>query len=256
MKTRLRATAALVVLLGVSLAAADPAYVGKWKLNAAKSQLTGDTVTISKAADGTMTFDGQGFKYSFKTDGKEYPTPDGATASWTQASPDAYDVAIKGGGKPIATYHLILKGDMLTLAGKMTKADGTTSDFSAAYKRKAGGPGLAGTWVSTEVKASIATLDVSAAAPDGVSITDDSGATYSGQFDGKETPAAGRLKGSKITTVFKKAGANSFEVTNKVDGKAMSTEIYSVSPDGKTLTIAGTPTNAPTEKYKVVFDRQ
>jgi hypothetical protein len=107
----------------------------------------------------------------------------------------------------------------LNLGGKMSKADGTTSDFSAAYKRKSGGPGLAGTWISTEVKASISTLEVAAAAPAGVSITDDSGATFSGQFDGKETPAIGRLKGSKITTIFKKAGANGFEVTNKVDGR-------------------------------------
>lgn len=256
MKTHIRAIAAVVVLVGVSLVAADPSYVGKWKVNTTKSQLTGDTVTISKTADGMMTFDGQGFKYSFKTDGKEYPTPDGATASWTQASPDTYDVTIKGGGKPIATYHAVVKGEALNLAGKLSKADGTTSDFSAAYKRKSGGPGLAGTWISTEVKASISTLEVSAAAPDGVSITDDSGATFSGQFNGKETPALGRLKGSKITTIFKKAKANSFEVTNKVDGKAMSTEIYSVSADGKTLSIDGTPTNAPTEKYKVVFDRQ
>jgi hypothetical protein len=29
-----------------------------------------------------------------------------------------------------------------------------------------------------------------------------------------------------------------------------------VSADGQTLTIDGTPVNAPTEKYKVVFDRQ
>lgn len=254
MKTRLCVVA--FVVLGVSLVAADPSYVGKWKLNIAKSQLAGDTVTISQAADGMMTFDGQGFKYAFKTDGKEYPTPDGASASWTKASPDAYDVTVKGGGKTIATYHAVVKGEALSLSGKLSKADGTTSDFSAAYKRKSGGPGLAGTWISTDVKAPISTLDVSAAAPDGVSITDDSGATFSGQFDGKDSPALGRLTGSKIATAFKKAKANSFEVTNKVDGKAMSTEIYSVSADGKTLTIDGTPTNAPTEKYKVVFDRQ
>src|SRR5829696_7409827 len=172
MKTRLRAVAAFVVLVGASLVAADPSYVGKWKLNTAKSQLTGDTVTISKAADGMMTFDGQGFKYSFKTDGKEYPTPDGATASWTQTSPDAYDVTITGGGKPIATYHAVVKGDGLNLTGKLSKADGTTSDFSVAYKRKSGGPGLAGTWTSTEVKAPISTLDVAAEASDGVSISD------------------------------------------------------------------------------------
>ena len=255
MKTRLRAVAAFVVLVGVSLVAADPSYVGKWKLNTAKSQLTGDTVTISKAADGMMTFDGQGFKYSFKTDGKEYPTPDGATAAWTQASPDTYDVTIKGGGKLIATYQAVVKGEALNLAGKLSKADGTTSDFSAAYKRKSGGPGLAGTWISTEVKASVSTLEVSAARPTAYR-SRRQWCDVRGQFNGKETPALGRLKGSKITTIFKKTTANSFEVTNRVDGKAMSTEIYSVSADGKTLSIDGTPTNAPTEKYKVVFDRQ
>jgi hypothetical protein len=48
---------------------------------------------------------------------------------------------------------VVVKGEALTLAGKLSKADGTTGDFSAAYKRKSGGPGLAGTWISTEVKA-------------------------------------------------------------------------------------------------------
>ena len=256
MKTRLRAIAALVILAAVSLVAADPAYVGKWKFNAANSQLTGDTITIASGADGTMTFDQQGFKYSFKTDGKEYPAPDGSMASWTQSSPDAWDVVVKGGEKVVVTYHVVVKGETMSLAGKLPKPDGSTSDFSVAYKRMSGGPGLAGKWASTEVKAPVLQVEVAAAAPDGVTITDDSGAIVSGQFDGKETPALGRLKGSKITTMFKRTGASGFEVTTKVDGKPMYAEVYSVSADGKTLTIDGTPTNAPTEKYKVVFDRR
>ena len=52
MTPRLRTTAALIMLAGVSLVAAEPAYVGKWKFNAARSQLSGDTVTISSGADG------------------------------------------------------------------------------------------------------------------------------------------------------------------------------------------------------------
>jgi hypothetical protein len=256
MKTYLRALSALVMLAVVPLVAADPAYVGTWKFNAAKSQLTGDTVTISSAPDGTMTFDGQGYKYTFKIDGKKYPTPDGASVSWTQASPDTWDVAITGDDKPIASYRAIVKADTMRLAGKLSKPDGTASDFNVSYKRNSGGPGLAGKWTSTEVTWPISRLDVAAAPPDGVTITDDSGAVFSGQFDGKVTPALGRLKGSKITSVFKKTGANSFELTTNIDGKALYVDAYSVSADGKTLTLNGTPTNAPTEKYKAVFDRQ
>ena len=256
MKTYLRALSGFVMLAAVPLVAAGPAYVGTWKLNAARSQLTGDTVMIASAPDGTMTFDGQGFKYTFKIDGKKYPTPDGASASWTQAGPDTWDVAITGGDKPIASYRAVVKGDTMRLAGKLSKPDGTTNDFNVSYKRSAGGPGLAGKWTSTEVTAPVSRLEVAATQPDGVTITDDSGAVLSGQFDGKVTPGLGRLKGSKITTVFKKTGPDSFELTTNIDGKPMYAEVYSVSADGKTLTLDGTPTNAPTEKYKVVFDRQ
>ncbi|AMY09217.1 hypothetical protein LuPra_02430 [Luteitalea pratensis] len=244
------------MLAGVSLVAAEPAYVGKWKFNAARSQLTGDTVTISSGADGTMTFDGQGFKYSFKVDGKEYPTPDGSRASWTQPEPDAWDVTIKAGGKLLVGYRAVVKGETMRLAGKLTKPDGTTSDFTVAYKRTAGGPGLVGKWTSTEVTMPVSLLEVAAVAPDGVTITDDTGAVFSGQFDGTAAPGLGRLKGSKYTTIFRKTGANGFEMRTSVDGQPMYAEVYSVSADGKTLTIDGTPVNAPTEKYKVVFDRQ
>jgi hypothetical protein len=36
----------------------------------------------------------------------------------------------------------------------------------------------------------------------------------------------------------------------------MYVDVYSVSPDGKTLTISGTPSNAKQETYKIVLDRQ
>jgi len=89
-----------------------------------------------------------------------------------------------------------------------------------------------------------------------VTITDDTGAVFSGQFNGQAAPALGRLKGSKYTCVFKKTGPSGFELTTNMDGKPMATDVYAVSADGKTLTVDGTPTNAPTEKYKLVFERQ
>jgi hypothetical protein len=256
MTPRLRATAALIMLAVVGLVAAEPAYVGKWKLNAARSQLSGDTVTIVSNADGTMTFDGQGFKYSFKVDGKEYPAPDGAMVSWAQPEPDAWDATVKAGGNIVVRYRVVVMGETMKLAGKLTKPDGSTRDFSVAYKRTTGGPGLLGKWISTEVTTpGLSMLEVAAAAPGGVTITDDTGTVFSGQFDGTVAPALGRLKGSTYATAFRKTGADGFEMKTSVAGQAMYTEVYSVSADGKTLTIDGTPVHAPTEKYKMVFDR-
>jgi hypothetical protein len=59
------------------LAAADPPYAGKWKMNLAKSDFGETTVTYEQLPAGEMraTMDGQ--SYTFRMDGKDYPDPFG-----------------------------------------------------------------------------------------------------------------------------------------------------------------------------------
>ncbi len=251
------------VLVLVSLAlvvstvrAADPAYVGKWKINQAKSTLTGDTVTIGPAPGEMMQFSSQGFTYTFKLDGKDYPMPDGGTTAWTATSANVWDVKNQMKGKVSATYHLSLSGDVLAVAGKMMKPDGGAMDFSATYKRVSGGPGFAGKWISTDVKMPMTTLEIASSGAAGVALKYNGVAIASGQFDGKDNAAQGMMAGSKTTFAFRKINDSSFEVTAKLDGKPMYVDVYTVSADGKTLTDAGTPVNAKQEPYKMVFDRQ
>ena len=255
MKSVARLLLALTVFVAAAQAA-DPPYVGKWKFNAAKSTLTGDTATIENIPDGMMQFSSQGFIYKFKPDGKEYPTPDGGTTAWTATSPNVWDVSNRMGGKVVTTFHLALKGDMLAVSGKSMKPDGTAAEFTASYKRVSGGPGFAGKWMSTEVKPPANVLEVTASGANGVMLKDDTGPIFSGQFDGKDTPALGRMAGSKYTAAFRKIGDRSFEITAKLAGKPLFVDVYEVSADGKTLTVNGTPSNAKSETYKVVFERQ
>jgi hypothetical protein len=255
MKNISRALLAAACLM-TTVIAADPAYVGKWKLNSSKSSMTGDTVTIENIADGMLQFSAQGFTYKFKLDGKEYPMPSGGTTAWTATEPDVWDVANRLNGKVSNTYHLSRKGDVLSVNGKQMKPDGGTIDFSSTYKRVSGGPGFVGKWMSTEVKAPAAMLEIATTGSDGVMLKDDTGPLCGGQLDGKDNPVLGMMAGSKHTCAFKKVSGSSFELTSKLDGKSMYVEVYSVSTDGKTLTINGTPTNAKGETYKIVFDRQ
>jgi len=253
MRATSRVLLAALFLVSTALAAAPP-YVGKWKVNPSKSQISGDTVSIVSAPNGMMAFNSQGFAYTFKLDGKEYPMPNGGTTAWTAASATAWDVSNKVNGKLASTYHLVLAGDVLTVAAKTMNANGSTTDFSATYKRQSGGPGFVGKWMSTDVKMPMTTLEVATSGADGVLLKNDTGPLCSGQFDSKENPGMGMM-GAKTTCAFKKV-ANGFEMTSKTDGKEMYVETYTVSADGKTLTINGTPTNAKTETYKIVFDRQ
>jgi hypothetical protein len=247
----------LLVILAVSaVRAADPAFVGKWKFNQAKSKVTGDTVTIGPAANGMMQFSSQGFSYTFKLDGKDYPMPDGGMTAWKETSKTAWDVTNHLNGKVSATYHLALNGDQLAVSGSMMKPEGGSMDFSATYKRVSGGPGFAGKWMSTEVKMPMTTLEIGASGANGVMIKNDGSATINCQFDGKDTPGLGMMAGTKSTFACRKISDSSFEVTTKLAGKPMYVEVYSVSADGKTLTDHGTPSNAKDEPVTMVFDRQ
>ena len=251
--------ACVLLVLGfaaASVRAADPAYVGKWRVNTAKSQMTGDTVTIGPADGGMMQFNSQGFAYKFKLDGKDYPMPDGGTTAWTATSPDVWDVTNHLNGKVTNTYHLERKGDILSVSGKSMKADGGTLQFTSSYKRVSGGPGFAGKWMSTEVKMPVTTLSIAASGPNGITLSDDTGTTSAGQFDGKDYTSTGPMASPKSTFVLRKISDSSFEITSKLDGKPMYVDVYTVSADGKTLTDDGTPVNAKTEKYKIVFDKQ
>ena len=90
-------------------AAAQPSFAGTWKLNLAKSQLTGQTISVEKTASGLMHFDSQGFEYDFDLSGKEFPTPDGGTTSWREVSPTIWEATNKINGRVIATYRLTLR---------------------------------------------------------------------------------------------------------------------------------------------------
>ena len=87
MRMRLAAAAVCTaVLVGVVAAQGSLAkhpIVGVWKLNAAKSTV-GIRLEFASAPDGTWSMTWAGQKYTFKMDGKDYPSPFDSTAAWTQ----------------------------------------------------------------------------------------------------------------------------------------------------------------------------
>jgi len=246
----------VIGLLTVGASAADAPYMGKWKFNQAQSQLTGSTFSLENASNGMIRFDLQGFAYTFKTDGKEYPAPDGSMNTWKATGPDQFDVTSKLNGKVVALYSLTAKDKALTLKISQKKPDGTSFDSSAAYTRVSGGPGVMGKWKSTEVKIPALSVELSANGGDGITWKDDTGFTCSAKFDGKDYQAGGSMAGSKVMLSFKKISDRSFEMTTKIDGKPFFVDTFTVSEDGKMLTDNGAPVSTPQEKVKAVYDRQ
>ena len=255
---KLRFVFALFVALvsASNQATAQPSFAGTWKLNLAKSELTGQTVSIEKASSGVMHFDSQGFGYDFDLSGKEFPTPDGGTSSWREVNPTTWEATNKINGKVIATYRLTLNGDTLNAVMKATKPEGGTVEQSSAWTRVSGGPGLFGKWKSTEVKGAPLTMEIALEGTNGITVKyPEFQIACKGSFDGKDYPLTGAGANLKQTVAFEKTGANSIKLTTKLNGKPYYVEVLTLSADGKTLTDDANPVSVK-EPTKAVYEKQ
>ena len=241
-----------------TLAGADLPYVGKWKLNPSKSDFTGTTIRYTQEGD-QLSYEEQGQSYKFKTDGRDYVTPFGYTASWRRLDPHSAEMVGKLNGKTIETDVLKLSDDYTSLTVTSTGANpggGKWEDLTV-YKRVGAGTGLAGKWKAVQVKVgSLKEIEFARFGEDGLTWKiADYNVTCSARFDGKDYPASGPSAPSGLTVAIRQTGARTFQLTEKRNGKALYKAAYSVSADGRTLTEVGSSTAAD-EKTTAVYDRQ
>jgi hypothetical protein len=225
-------------------------------LNPDKSKLTGETVTVEKMPDGTIRQQQNDFGFTFKLDGKEYPMPDGGTTAWKEVDTRTWDRTDRANGKVTTTARLSLDGDTVAITYRLMKPDGGTTEGSSKWKRVSGGPGFFGKFRSTEQKTAATNMELAANGPDGILLKfPDDGSICEAKFDGKDYPVTGPLTGGKETFTIKKTGLRSIEISEKLDGKALGIDRFTVSGDGKTLTDESIPASTK-EITKAVFDRQ
>jgi hypothetical protein len=250
---RVRLVFLLTLISAVISTAADAPYIGKWKINSSKSQITAN-VTIEKLPSGEMRFEESGFTYTFKLDGKEYPTPDGGSAAWKPTADGVWEITNRTNGKVSATITLTLSGDTLSGMAMIPQTDGKDIMTTSTLKRISGGPGLVGKWQGTQADAGASWLEVAPNGADGITLKAPN-SMCAAKFDGKPYPMTGSGDGPKQTMSFRKAGPASFEATTFLDGKPFFNDVYTASADGKMLTDTGTPVSTK-KSLKVVYDRQ
>jgi hypothetical protein len=249
----------LSVVAMTGAAASETSYVGKWKLNPAKSDFGESTITFEESSDGAIKVTADGQTYTVKADGKPHPTPWGTSVTWKAgADGKSWERAAYVNGKVTGTSTLKLAADgkSLTVDAKPIAADGTVSSDTAVYERVSGASGLSGKWKTKNLKIGApGTMILAANGADGVTITfvEEKG-TCAAKFDGKDHPATGPIWPSGWTCVVAKQEANGFDVMWKKDGKAMFGDSFRVAADGRTLTdISKAP--ATSESVKAIYER-
>ena len=258
MQLRLFSLTLSLTLITASAFAAEDSFVGKWKFDPDKSQLTGLNYKIEDAGGGQYRFIFGDDVETLTLDGKGHVTKFGETWAIKATGPSSWESTTKRDGKVTSKskWTVSADGQTFTSNDENMRPDGTTGRSEATLKRTAGTSGLVGSWESTAVKIMSPTgIEITKWQKDGYSrVSPTYKERLNFKLDGKDyTPTGPRV--AKGTTVSaKKIDDHNMELTYKLKGKTIETDKYEVSADGKTLT--QTATYAGVSKPEVdVYDR-
>jgi hypothetical protein len=250
----------LVLLLTcVSTAAAQNPFTGTWKVNQEKSELTGDTLKFGPAEGQAMVVTAGGISYSFRTDGANYAMPSGDLAIWRQPSPDTWTTEYrKRDGKLLSSdsWKLSADGKNLSLTTSGVKANGDLYTNTRDYVRTEGTEGLIGSWKSTGVKLSSPNeLVIQEAGMDGLTLKIPAQkVTCTANFSGKDAPVEGPDVPTGLRLSVTRTGPSTFRLVRKLNGSVISSQVYTVSTDGQTMTaVGGAPGDPPAT---VIWEKQ
>jgi hypothetical protein len=226
--------------------AADNPFVGTWKLDVSKSDWHKDQITYSDAGGGEIKYVFGAQSYKFKTDGKERPGLLGEMATWTKLDDHTWQAMYKTKGILTDTNTIKVSEDGMKLSEEDTgkRQDGTTFNESYEYAREGQGKGLMGTWKFVSAKVPDPEPMTIKDFENGAGLTfyiPASKVEYSGKFDEKPFKVSG-------PTIPEGASGSMYKSKPLLKG------VFTVSDDGKTLTLEGTPVGAAT--FKSVMVRQ
>jgi hypothetical protein len=227
-------------LLGSAAWAADDPMVGDWKLNPQKSTLT-DVMKVGSLGGNKYSFEfGGGDPEIAVADGTDQPGHFGIMIAVSVNAPNKWTVVRKKDGKVLVTGVWTLSEDGGTLNDHFTapRSNGDSTSLDYVYKRRGGGSGFVGTWMSSSEQVnSVVVLKVRTWDGDGLSfISQGGGGTKNVKFDGQDHANVGAVV-EGMTASAQRLNEHTVEITDKISGKVRDTQDISVSSDGKSLTI-------------------
>lgn len=249
---------ALVFALSVDAVEAQVRpYLGNWRINSAKSDLSQGAVgTFTDLGNGRVQLSDMGDpgRYDVGRDGKDYPWTDGTTVTWKDVAPGHFEMIQKRDGQVInsADYRLATDGKTMTSVYRTATAAGEKpAELRNEFVRVSGGPGIFGSWRAGAIIDDTPLRIV--AQGNGVRFQWPGLEAVSCQFDGQDCPFKGPASAGESMSL-RETGPRGFEYVHKRGGKLLYTSRITVSDDGKTLTEL--ETQATGEKRTIVYDRQ
>ena len=240
--------------------AADSPWDGTWKLNEAKSKMTGNTFTYTaKPGGGYHYSNGSSYEYDFACDGKDYPTLANRSIACTASGDSVFDITVKVAGTPYSTVHRVISpdGKSLTTIASGKQPDGTPFTNKTTSMRVTGSKGLVGEWKTAKTSSNTSDIVVIKAQPDSQHMEIPGfKEVMDYKLDGSEAKISGPLipKGAAMTV--KAESPRSISYTESIDGKLYGEGIRTLSPDGKSYTEENWSAGKKAEKEVLIYEKQ
>ena len=250
---------AVLLLTFVSAAfAADDPFIGKWKLNLAKSKLTGQIIVIEEVSPDHWKFQEDEHTDIIFADGEDHVTHFGDSMAIMKKDANTWAITYKNGDKVLNTvWQISVGGQSLTYNATGTRPNGQHFNNKMILKRTAGTSGLAGTWQSTDVElSSPREIYISSYANGGHAITyPERKLTVRIKYDGKEYSEASPVTPEGSASSGHRIDDRTIETTEKIKGQVIETAKATISADGKAQTIVITEPGDKTP-FVLVYDRE
>lgn len=253
------ACVAVLTMAALPCLAAGSSWDGTWKLDQAKSKLTGDTFTIESKGNGMMRYtNGSAIAYDFACDGKAYPTIADRTITCTGSPAAGFDYVAKAGDKVLSKSHHAISADgkTMTVHGEAIHPDGSSSSFDDVYKRETGTKGLVGKWRNVKSSQSGSDTMIISTKGDWIKMEfPEYKETVQGKMDGSNLALSGPDIPPGVWQTIKAEGPNKLHFTVKYKDKVLEEGTETLSADGKVVTEEEWEPGKMNEKAVLVYER-
>jgi hypothetical protein len=228
-----------LALATTSLWTVNDPFVGKWKVNPARSRII-DRMQIDAAGPNTYAFRFEGSPAeTVITDGNDQPSASGTTLAVTITDARHWKVVRKQAGQVIITANWTLSQDGATLRDSFNGAPpfGSGSTETYTYRRTSGTAGVTGAWESTDPKAPALEIEIRPNGTRALSFITPVAAAQAVKtviFDGQDHQAGAARE---LTASGHRTSVRTLDVTDKAQGQIVDTRLYKLSVDGKSLTL-------------------
>jgi hypothetical protein len=232
------------VFLAPAILFAQSAFDGTWRVNLQSTQYFGkENFSLQ---DGVYRCSSCVPKINVKADGQDHQvsgSPYFDTINVRVVDDRTVETVAKKGGKLSGRTKLTASQDGKTLTTEFTGVTENGQNISGKYTSarvdaaREGAHKISGVWQPGKLEsASENVLRVTyKVTEDGLSMTDQTGNSYTAKFDGKDYPFKGNPGVTSVS--LKKIDANTIEETAKRNGKVIGVIRMTVAADGKTMSV-------------------